>query len=681
MTQPRRWSQIAIPFGILMIIVIMVIPLPTMLLDTLLAGNIALAIVVLLTAMLVRHPLEFSVFPALLLVTTMFRLALNVSTTRLVLSTGHGGKVIEAFGGVVVAGNLVIGLVIFMILVVIQFSVVTAGAGRVAEVGARFTLDAMPGKQMAIDADLNAGLITEADARKRRSDVAREADFYGSMDGASKFVKGDAIAAVVIVLVNLFGGMAVGVLQQGMSVGDAINHFALLSVGDGLVSQIPALLISVASGVIVTRSVSDEEGGLGADLWTQLLQNRRVLGIAGAAIGFLALLPGLPKLPFFLLAGFLFLMRSRAADPSTEAAPEVPAPVAVPEDDAVIELRVEPLELELALDLYDLADPARGGALLDRVRGLRRQIARELGVVIPLVRTRDNVLLASSTYVIRLHGVEAGRGEAPPGHVLVLAGDDGVVPDGRPTTEPVFGLPAAWVREELADYHRARGATVVDRGSVLVTHLAEIVRRNAAELLSRQDVQLLLDGLKPLAPALVDEIGPSGITLAEVHEILRSLLVDAVPVRDLGRILEAITSRARETRDRETLVESARQALAGAISAQAAPSGTMYAITFEPSLEQQLLMARRAGEGGWFLDIDAIRMERFLRSLSESILAGQARHPRCVVVCSPQLRPIVQRLVGRGARTPMVVSYSEIFPSINVEPIEVIDLAYAHPEI
>jgi flagellar biosynthesis protein FlhA len=390
----RRLSAAVIPFAILMVVVVMVVPLPVMLIDTLLALNLSIAVMILLTSMLVREPLEFSVFPSLLLVTTMFRLALAVSTTRLILSKGEGGKVIHAFGTIVVSGNLIIGLVIFVILVVIQFAVVTSGAGRVAEVGARFTLDAMPGKQMAIDADLNAGLITENEARRRREHVSREADFYGSMDGASKFIKGDAIAAVVIVLVNLFGGMAVGVLQHGLSMSESMQRFALLSVGDGLVSQIPALLISVASGVIVTRSTTDEEGGLGVDLATQLFRNRNVLAISAAAITALGLLPGLPKPPFFFLALLLMIARSRV--PDTPMVTEVDAPTessVVGDDEVALDLRVEALELDLALDLLDLVDSAQGATLLDRVKALRRTLALELGLVVPLVRTRDDVLL------------------------------------------------------------------------------------------------------------------------------------------------------------------------------------------------------------------------------------------------------------------------------------------------
>ena len=672
----RRMSAAAVPFGILLIVIVMVVPLPTVLLDVLLAANLALAIMILLTAMLVKEPLEFSVFPALLLVTTLMRLALNVSTTRLILSHGEGGKVIEAFGSIVVAGDLIIGLVVFLILVVIQFAVVTSGAGRVAEVGARFTLDAMPGKQMAIDADLNAGLITENEARQRRIHVAREADFYGSMDGASKFIKGDAIAAVVIVLVNLFGGIAVGVLQQGLSIGDSINRFALLSVGDGLVSQVPALLISVASGVIVTRSTTDEEGGLGVDLATQLLGNRRVLATSAAAIIALGLLPGLPKPPFFVLAGVLLIARARVRERS-DAIVEVEPAGAVPsgDDDLAHELLVEPLELDLALDLLDLVDPAQGAELLERVRGLRRQLARELGIVVPLVRTRDDLLLSPATYVVRVNGVEAARGEAPAGHVLVLVDGDDTIVGGRPTTEPVFGLPACWVPDAIADHHRSRGATVVDRSSVVVTHLAEIVRRHAATLLSRQDVQRLIDAVKQHSPALADAIGPNGLSLSEVHDVLRALLGEGVPIRDLVRILEAITARARDSRDIEVLVEAARQAVAAALCAQAASNNVISAVTFDPALEHHLIQARRMGEAGWFLELDGSRLEALMRAMAAALGRAQAHVRRPTVVCAPPLRPIVRRLVGSGLGAPMVLSYSELVPSVTVEYSEVIELA------
>jgi flagellar biosynthesis protein FlhA len=679
-----RISRVAVPFGIVAIVMVMVVPLPVMLIDMLLAANIAISIMVLLTSMLVREPLEFSVFPALLLVTTLFRLALNVSTTRLVLSSAEGGKLIEAFGGYVVAGNLVIGLVIFLILVVIQFAVVTNGSGRVAEVAARFTLDAMPGKQMAIDADLNAGLIDDVEARRRRAHVGQEADFFRSMDGASKFVKGDAIASVVIVIVNLLGGILVGVFQHGLSIGESASRYSLLSVGDGLVSQIPALLVSVASGLIVTRAVSEGDGGLGSDLWGQLFHSRRVLGIAAAVVGSLALMPGLPKVPFILIVIVLLVARSRAAAIADPAAPIEEEAVVAPrsEDDELRNaLRVEPLEFELAADLFDLADPERGGNLLERVRSLRRQIAEDLGVVLPLVRTRDNLLLPPSTYVIRLHGVEIGRGEAPPGHVLVLHTDDVHGLPAPTTRDPVFGLPATWVSEGLADHYLAQRATVIDRASVIITHLSEVARRHAGDLLTRQDTQKLLDALKETAPAVADEIGGTGLSLAELQSVLRSLLDEGISIRDLVRVAEAVTARARDSRDLEGLVEAARLTLAGTVCANAQHDGVIAAVTFDPLVEHLLVQTRRLGEGGSFFDLDPGRMEQVLNAIGRALERAEERHRKPVVVCSGPIRPAVRRLVAASGRTNGVLSYAELVPSFTVQPVEVISLEQEHASI
>src|SRR4051794_10319375 len=429
MSKMSKYTDLLGAGAIVLVVVMMIVPLPPQLLDLFISLNISAALAILVATMYMPRALDFAAFPSLLLITTLFRLAINVSVTRLVLLHGDAGDVVSAFGNFVVGGNVVVGLVVFLILVVIQFVVVTNGSGRVAEVAARFTLDAMPGKQMAIDADLNSGLITDEQARKRRSDISREADFYGAMDGASKFVKGDAIAAVVIVVINLLGGFAVGVIQHHLSVGEAIQRYALLSVGDGLVSQIPALLISIASGIVVTRGASEGDGGLGADVAGQLLRNRRVLGIAATAIGFLAILPGLPKLPFIVICAALAITATRQPKPEAlaiaaaeqQATAELSAAPADSPEALLAELSVEPLELELAPDLFDLVDVARGGNLLDRVRALRRQIATDLGLVVPLVRTRDNLMLPPATYVIRVHGVEVARGDAPPGCVLVLA--------------------------------------------------------------------------------------------------------------------------------------------------------------------------------------------------------------------------------------------------------------------
>ena len=669
-----RIAASAVPLGVVGIVVMMIVPLPTMLLDMLLSLNLTIAVVIILTAITARRALDFSVFPALLLVTTLMRLALNISSTRLILLRGDAGKVIHAFGSVVVGGNLVVGLVVFLILVVIQFVVITAGAGRVAEVAARFTLDAMPGKQMAIDADLNSGLINDDQARYRRKEVAREADFYGSMDGASKFIKGDAIAAVVIVSINLIGGFAIGVLQHHLSISEAVSRYCLLSVGDGLVSQVPALLISVASGIVVTRVQSDEDGGLGADLVGQLLASAQALRIGSVAVAFLGLMPGLPKIPFFALAGLLFFVSSR-----THRAPEVvPEPeTETGEEQTEImreQIAVEALELQLAPDLLDLIDPSQGGVLLDRVRALRKRVAAELGLIVPPIRSRDEPSLGASEYAIRLHGIETARGIAPAGHAMVLGEESRGLP-GRPTTDPVFGLPATWVQDELADVLAAEGATVIDRASVIVTHLSEVIRSSAPDLLTRQDVQVLVDAVKTISPVVAAEVGTDTLTLAEVQRVMRELLAEGVPVRDLTRILEAVTARARETRTPEQLVEAARAVLGPTISSGAAVGSRIAALTLDPLLEQSLLEAVRSGEQGSWLALDPMRMEALVAGVGAAVRTAEESGHRPAVLCSGQLRPSLRRLLVGGRPDIPVVSYSELSRHLTVEPVGVIHLA------
>ena len=543
---------------------------------------------------------------------------------------------------------------------------------------ARFTLDAMPGKQMAIDADLNSGLIDDDEARRRRSEVAREADFYGAMDGASKFVKGDAVAGIVIMMINLVGGLVLGIVQQGMSHRRGRSRYALLSVGDGLVSQVPALLISVASAVLVTRVQSDEDGGLSGDVTAQLFRSAPALRVGAGVTVLLGLLPGMPRLPFLLLGGLLLLAGSRAV--VEKVLPVVEEVAAPDEGDTVPALldsaRVDPLELHLAPDLLDLLDPARGGNLMDRVRALRKRTAGELGVVVPAVRTQDAPQLPHSTYAIHVHGVEVGRGEAPAGCCMVL-GDgtdlaDGV--PGRPTVDPVFGLPATWVREEMAEVLAAEGATVIDRASVLVTHLAEVVRRHAGDLLGRQDVQVLVDAVKAVSPTVAAEIGSDGVTLAEVQAVLRELLSEGVAVRDLVRILEAVTARARETRSREHLVEAARTALGPAISSGAAVHGRLAAITFEPLLEQSLLEAVRAGDGGSWLAVDGAHIEGLLSSLGRVLARAEADGSRPALLCSAALRPAVRRLVAPSRPDLRVLAYPDLARHLHIDPVGVISL-------
>ncbi|MFZ5846934.1 MAG: flagellar biosynthesis protein FlhA, partial [Actinomycetota bacterium] len=560
-------AQIGVPIAVVAVVVMLVVPLPALVLDMLIAMNITVALLILMTAMFVNKPLDFAVFPAIILVATLFRLALNVSATRLVLLDGYAGKVIDTFGHFVIGGSLIVGIIVFAILVVIQFVVITNGAGRVAEVGARFTLDAMPGKQMAIDADLNAGLIDDDEARRRRAEVAAEADFYGAMDGASKFVKGDAIAAIIITLVNLLGGFTVGVLQKGMTFSDAVHTYSLLTIGDGLVSQIPALLLSVATGIIVTRSASD--GDIGSDVMAQMTRNRMPLRLAAGAAVVLLLIPGMPKLPFLIAGGAVFWLSLRAPKPLDEEAAALEAAEAAqaleagnaPHPDSlealVEEIRVDPLELELSADIIDLVDTTSGGDLLDRVRALRRKVATDLGVIVPPVRTRDNLDLPLRTYAIKLFGIEVARGEAPPGTVLAIGDNLDNIP-GQRTQEPVFGLAAVWVPVELRSQAELAGATVVDRSSVVTTHLAEIVRSHASRLLSREDVRALVDSVKRSHPAVVEELTPAQLSLGEIQRVLQALLEEHVSVRDLVRIFEALSMRARVSKDLDGLVEAAR---------------------------------------------------------------------------------------------------------------------------
>jgi flagellar biosynthesis protein FlhA len=663
--------------GVVLIIVMMVVPLPTVLIDLLIALNITGALLVVLVSMYVKRPLDFSAFPSLLLIMTLFRLALNISATRLVLMDGFAGKVIDAFGHFVVGGQFVIGLVIFIILVVIQFLVITKGAERVAEVGARFTLDAMPGKQMAIDADLNAGLIDEAEARKRRTEVSSEADFYGAMDGASKFVKGDAIAAIVITMINLIGGFVIGMVQKGLSPMEAVQKYSLLSVGDGLVSQIPALLLSVATGLIVTRSAT--EGDMGTTVALQLGQHRNAMRIAGGAAIGLCLIPGLPKLPFLLIGGAaLFIaqrMPSANAAESDEAQTETPTPVDATES-LLGEMRVDPLELALSPDLVDLVDGA-GGDLLDRVRSLRRKVALDLGIVMPPVRTRDDLDLPLSTYAIRISGVDVAQGQAPPGTVLAIGENLDFLP-GRAGIEPVFGLPGKWVPAELRHQADLSGATVVDRASVVITHLAEVVRANASRLLGREDVRALTDVVKQTHPVVVEELTPALLSLGQIQRVLQALLDEDVPVRDLVRIFEALSLAAKNVTDQDALLEAARTALGPAIAARYAVDGALTVIALDPRLEQSLLESLRPTDNGMQLLVDTARAETMLEELNQLAEASEQRGGNPVVVCSPQLRMALRRLLQMAVPRLPVLSYSEIAQcALRVETVGVVSGAYS----
>ncbi|WP_456600147.1 flagellar biosynthesis protein FlhA [Blastococcus sp. SYSU DS0616] len=675
-------GKAAVPIGVVSIVLMLVVPLPAAMMDMLIGLNLAISLLVLLVAMQIRKPLDFAVFPSLLLIATLFRLALNVSSTRLVLTDGYAGKVIEAFGHIVIGGSLVVGLVIFLILTIVQFVVITNGAGRVAEVGARFTLDAMPGKQMAIDADLNAGLINEAQARKRRHEVTAEADFYGSMDGASKFVKGDAIAGIVVTLVNLIGGFAIGMMQRGLTPAEAVSTYSLLTVGDGLVSMIPALLMSTATGIIVTRSAS--EGDMGTDLIAQLGRFQQPVRIAGGAALALCLIPGLPKLPFlFVGVLFLFLATRLTDEPEVDEDAEAAAAAAELEPapdspEAIAErMRVDPLELEVAFDLVDLVDTARGGDLLDRVKALRRKVAMETGLVIPLVRTRDNLDLPSSQYVIWLNGVPVAKGSSPAGTVLAI-GDalDGL--PGKPTREPVFGLAAKWVPAELQRAAEMAGATVVDRSSVITTHLAEVVRQNAADLLGREDVRLLVEMVRRSHPVVVEELTPALLTLGEVQRVLHALLAEGVSIRDLVRIFEALSVRAKHSTELDGLVEATRSALGSAISQPyVTPDERLHVLTLEPGFEQRLLEAVRQTEMGAVLALDAGAVDALVHGCSGMLEEAERQGLSPVLVCSPQVRAALARLMRQILPRLPVISYAEVSRTAQIESLGVVSGAVA----
>jgi flagellar biosynthesis protein FlhA len=674
---PRPLGSTVFPVGVVFVVALMVIPMPAPALDLLLTLNIAASVLLLLSAIGASRALDLSSFPSLLLLATLFRLGLNVSSTRLILGTGSAGTVIEAFGNAVIRGSLVVGLVVFFILVVIQFVVITNGANRVAEVAARFTLDAMPGKQMAIDADLNAGLIDDDEARRRRSETAAEADFYGAMDGAGKFVKGDAIAGVIITTVNLIGGFVIGVMQLGMSPAEAAGTYSTMTVGDGLVTQIPALLVSISSGLIVTRAAGDDD--LGSSVVHQLNRQHGALRTAGAALLAMALVPGLPKLPF-LVVGAVLLFTGVRARRSAEAAAEVPAGEAEPTpspdepEELARAMRVDPVSLELAVDLVDLVDTTAGGDLLDRVRALRRKLALDLGFVLPPVRTRDNIDLPPGSYVIRLHGVEVGRGTAPPGHFLLISDELHRYP-GDEVREAVFGLPAKWLPHELRRQAELEGGTVVDRSSVISVHLSEICRTHASDLLSRQDVRQLVDLVRESDPAVVEELTTAQIGTGEVHAVLQALLGEQVPVRDLVRILETISAGARTTRDTEILAEACRAALGPAICAERGRDGHLPVISLEPLLEQHLLQCLTRTERGSSVTLDPELAEALCSSITETVRAAEHGDHHPVLVCSPPLRPALRRFSQRVVPHVPVLSFDELAPQFMIHDLGAIRVA------
>ena len=674
----QRYSDVLIAVAIVMIVIMMIIPLPTILLDILICLNITIALLVVMSAIYNVEALDLSVFPSLLLITTLFRLALNISSTRLILLDGFAGEVITAFGNFVVGGNAVVGFIVFVILVVVNFIVITKGSERVAEVSARFTLDAMPGKQMAIDADLNQGAITDAEAKRRRQKVQRESDFFGAMDGASKFVKGDAIAAIVIMIINIGGGFVIGMLQRGMDASQALQTYTLLTVGEGLVAQIPALLISTATGIIVTRSAA--EGNLGSDLVKQLFNNARIFMILSGVLLFLAAMPGLPGVPFFVLAalcGFIAwnLYRGQAVQQEVqqvEQKAKAKKEATTPEN-IVSLLQVDPMELEIGYSLIPLVDTGQGGDLLDRIVMIRRQCALELGLVVPTIRIRDNIQIKPNAYIIKLKGIEIARGELMLDHYLAM--NSGTVFEEVPgieTVEPAFGLPALWISENEREQAELNGYTVVDAVSVLATHLTEVIKQHADEILGRQETQNLLDNLRKTNGALVDEVVPNLLTIGEVQKVLASLLHERISIRDMGTILEVLADYGTATKDTEILTEYVRHAMARHITQQNVQNGMLPCITLDPALENKVAGSVQRTDHGSYVSLDPDSMQRLLAALQEELkkLTDQGYQP--IVLTSPTVRPYFRDLVERSVPGIIILSHAEIEQNVEIQILGVV---------
>ena len=668
-----------IPFGVAVIgiIILMIIPLPTFLLDLALSFNIAFSLVLLLTSIYVIKPLELSVFPSLMLLVTLLRLSLNVASTRLILGEAYAGEVIQAFGSFVVKGNYVVGFVIFVIIIVIQYVVVVRGTQRNAEVSARFTLDAMPGKQMSIDADLNAGLIDDREAMRRREEITREADFYGSMDGASKFVRGDAIAGIIINIVNILGGLAIGVLQNGLPAGEALRTYTTLTVGDGLVTQVPALIVSTSAGIVVSRAAA--ESNLGIDITRQLFSGHRPLAIVGGTLGVLAFMPGLPTIPFLLLAGIATglgytIHRGAKTAGAAESAPEQPAEKAA----EVIEdlVKVDRLELVIGYGLISMIDPSEGGDFLERVTGIRRQLAVDLGLVVPRIRIRDDVRLKPYEYEFKLKGARVARGEVYPGQFLAI-GDARKLAEleGAETADPAFGLPAKWLDNEGRDRAQGMGVTVVEAAVVLGTHLSEIIRTHAGEVLSRQDVKNIIEDVRKDNPAVVEEAIPQVVGLSTVHRVMQNLLREQIPVKDVLTILETLTDYGQHTKDFDVLTEYVRGALQRTIcNICENESGVIYAATLDPRVEQVIAESIQATKSGITAVLPPEVAQNVISGVEYVTKNMVANSHRAIVICSPNVRLALMRLIEHTLPRVMVISFGEISPDCEVHSIGMVKI-------
>ncbi len=669
----KRTDMIA-AIGLVIILIVMVIPIPPFMLDLLLSFNISFSLIILLVSMYISHPLELSAFPSILLMATLFRLSLNISSTRLILLHGNqgplaAGRVIHSFGQFVVGGNYVVGFIVFLILVVINFIVITKGAGRIAEVAARFTLDAMPGKQMSIDADLNAGIIDEQEARRRREEIAREADFYGAMDGASKFVRGDAIASIIITAINIIGGLIIGVVQKGMPISKAAHTYTILTVGDGLVSQIPALIISTAAGIVISRASS--ASNLAEEMGGQLFSHPKAIQTASFILLGLGLVPGLPHIPFIVLGfimGAIGFLKERFI-PEKAQEEEV-------EPEAEEEIRVvppDPISIEIGYRLIGLVDVEQGGDILERIKLIRKKYAQEMGFILPPVRIKDNLELSPNSYVILIKGVEVAKGELMIGHYLAI--NPGNIKDeiqGIPTKDPVFGLPAKWITENNVKTAKELGYTVVDPSTVLMTHFTEVVKSYWHELLDREEVQSLIDNIKSTHPRVVEELIPNLLTLGAVQKVLQNLLKEQVPIRDMVTILETLADYAQITKDPDILTEYVRERLGRHIVKQYVSDGTLYVATLDHSLEKLIEESVKETRFGAYPVLPQDVLNKFISELNDKIrrLGSEGHLP--IILCSPNVRRLVKKLTERSMPNLIVLSYSEIPREIKINSVGVI---------
>lgn len=683
-----RNKDLLLPFGAIAILIVMILPIPPFVMDLLLTCSISLGLLILLIAIYTLKPLDFSVFPSLLLVVTLFRLSLNVASTRLILLHGHegmdaAGNIIKSFGDFVVGGNLVVGMVVFAILIIINFVVITKGAGRIAEVAARFTLDAMPGKQMSIDADLNAGLIDEDTARSRRKGIEREADFYGAMDGASKFVRGDAIASIIITLVNIIGGLVVGVLQHNMPVGKAAQNYTLLTVGDGLVSQIPALIVSTAAGIVVTRSASDMD--LSDALANQMIMHPRALGVTATILCFFGLIPGLPLIPFFCLAGvtgtLAYVTSQMKAQEQLELLREIEAERAREPEEKIEELLpVDPISLEVGYGLISLVDVEQQGDLLDRIKSIRKQFALEMGFVIPPLHIRDNLELKPGSYSFLIKGNPVASGDLMTGHFLAMSPEEDLPPldSAVPTKEPAFGLPAFWIVAREKEKAQALGYTVVDLSTIVATHLTELVKGHVWELLTKQGTQSLIDSVSSKYPKIIEGIIPAQITLSVAQKVLQNLLKENVSIRDMVTILETIGDYATMTQDPEVLTEHVRQALARTITTQfKSDDGNLYLLMLDQEIEDMMMKSIKRTDRGIILTLEPSIAKKILTAIRNKIDVFTITSSQPIISCIPTIRSQLKKLVDKFIPDVIVLSHNEIDPHVSIESLGVVRLADA----